>query len=127
MAGGSNRPSWAPTKYLIDCHCHHGSGPTVAELAPDIHSPRDWGALRTKQPEKFAKAFGEEAAVDDSAIPIRAMDKFGVTHAIIQTAPNKGASNQKHKVDMFARVVPEFGARSRTQGVTVMMGVGKTF
>ena len=87
------RPSWAPTKYLIDCHCHLGSGPTVAELAPSIHTAADWGALRTKQPEKFAKAVSEDA-VDDSAILLRAMDKFGVTHAIVQTAPGKGTNNQ---------------------------------
>jgi len=93
MAGRSNRPSWAPTKYLIDCHAHIGSGPTVAELAPTIHSSQDWGALRTKQPEKFAKAFSEDA-VDDSAILLRAMDKYGVTHAIVQTAPAKGTNNQ---------------------------------
>jgi len=89
----SNRPSWAPTKYLIDVHCHLGSGPTVAELAPSLHSPRDWGALRTKQPEKFAKAVSEDA-VDDSALLLRAMDKYGITHAIIQTAPGKGTTNQ---------------------------------
>jgi len=93
LAGRSNRPSWAPTKYLIDCHCHLGSGPTVAELAPTIHTAADWGALRTKQPEKFAKAVSEDA-VDDSAILLRAMDKYGVTHAIVQTAPGKGTNNQ---------------------------------
>ncbi len=93
MAGGSNRPSWAPTKYLINCHVHLGSGPTVAELAPSIHSAADWGALRTKQPEKFAKAVGE-GAVDDSAILLGAMDKYGVTHSIVQTAPGKGTNNQ---------------------------------
>jgi hypothetical protein len=38
------RPSWSPTKYLIDCHCHLGAGPTVAVLAEDIHTSRDWGA-----------------------------------------------------------------------------------
>jgi uncharacterized protein len=92
-AGLRNRPSWAHTKYLIDCHCHVGSGPTVAELAPTIHSPQDWGALRTKQPEKFAKAVSE-GAVDDSAILLRAMDTYGVTHAIIQTAPGNGTNNQ---------------------------------
>ena len=93
MVGRSTRPSWAPTKYLIDCHCHVGSGPTVSELAPTIHTARDWGALRTRQPEKFAKAVSEDA-VDDSAILLRAMDKYGVTHAIIQTAPGKGTNNQ---------------------------------
>ncbi len=92
-AARSNRPAWAPTKFLVDCHAHIGSGPTVAELAPTLHSPQDWGALRTRQPEKFAKAVSE-GAVDDSALLLAAMDKFGVTHAIIQTAPGKGTNNQ---------------------------------
>lgn len=89
----SRRPSWAPTKYLIDCHCHVGSAPTAAEVAPTIHSPQDWGAFRTKEPEKFAKLASEDA-VDDSAILLGAMDKYGVTHAIVQTAPGKGTNNQ---------------------------------
>ena len=94
MAGGPGvRPSWAPTKYLVDCHFHLGSGPTVAELAPTIHSPADWGALRTAQPEKFAQMTSEDA-VDDSAILLDAMDRYGVTHAVIQTAPGKGTNNQ---------------------------------
>lgn len=92
-AGLGNRPSWAPTKYLIDVHTHLGSGPTVAELAPSIHSPQDWGALRTRQPEKFAKAMSEDS-VDDSALLLRAMDKYGITHAILQTSPGKGTNNQ---------------------------------
>jgi predicted TIM-barrel fold metal-dependent hydrolase len=87
------RPSWAPTKYLIDCHCHVGAGPTVAVLAEDIHSPRDWGAARSKHPELFAKALGEPG-VDNSEHLLRAMDKYGVTHAVIQTAPGVGIGNQ---------------------------------
>jgi uncharacterized protein len=92
-AGHSNRPSWAPTKYLVDCHVHLGTSPTLQELAPTIHSAADWGALRTKQPEKFAKAISEDA-VDDSAILLGAMDSYSVTHAIVQTAPGKGTNNQ---------------------------------
>lgn len=93
VAGAGKRPSWAPTKYLVNCHVHLGSGPTMQELAPTIHSAADCGALRTSQPEKFAKAVSEDA-VDDSAVLLGAMDKYGVTHAIIQTAPGKGTSNQ---------------------------------
>jgi hypothetical protein len=93
LAARSKRPSWAPTKYLIDCHCHLGSGPTIQELAPSIHSPADWGALRTKEPEKFTKAVSEDA-VDDSKLLLEAMDKYGVTQAIVQTAPGKGTTNQ---------------------------------
>jgi predicted TIM-barrel fold metal-dependent hydrolase len=94
MAGGHGaRPSWAPTKYLVDFHFHLGSGPTVAELAPTINSPADWGALRTARPEEFARMTSEDA-VDDSAILLAAMDRYGVTHAVIQTAPGKGTNNQ---------------------------------
>ncbi|MCM2311993.1 MAG: amidohydrolase [Steroidobacteraceae bacterium] len=93
MAARGYRPSWAPTKYLVDCHVHLGSGPTITEFALSLHSPKDWSALRTQQPEKFAKAVSE-GAVDDSAILLRAMDKHGVTHAIVQTAPVKGTNNQ---------------------------------
>ena len=85
--------SWRRTKYLIDCHVHLGAGPTVATLAESIHSPADWGAVRTKQPELFAKTMSEDG-VDNSEHLLRAMDKYGVTHAIIQTAPGKGIGNQ---------------------------------
>ena len=87
------RPSWAPTKYLIDCHCHVGAGPSVAELAEDIHSPQDWGAARGKHPALFAKAMSEPG-VDNSEHLLRAMDKYGVTHACVQIAPGVGITNQ---------------------------------
>jgi uncharacterized protein len=121
-AGLSNRPSWAPTKYLIDCHVHLGTGPTIAELAPSIHSPQDWSALRTKQPAKFAKAMSE-GAVDDSAILLRAMDTYGVTHAIVQTAPGKGTNNemvldaaQKSKGRFFPLYRPEAISNAAARG-----------
>jgi hypothetical protein len=93
MAEVGAKESWRRTKYLIDCHCHVGAGPTVAELAEDIHTPRDWGAVRSKTPELFAKAVGEPG-VDNSEHLLQAMDKYGVTHAIIQTAPGVGIGNQ---------------------------------
>jgi hypothetical protein len=33
----------------------------------------------------------------------------------------------KHKFNFLIRVLPEFGARSRTQGLTFVMAAGKTF
>jgi hypothetical protein len=39
----------------------------------------------------FAKAMSE-VGVDNSEHLLRAMDKHGVTHAIIQTAPGKGTN-----------------------------------
>lgn len=32
--------------------------------------------------------------MDDSALLLRAMDRHGVSHAIVQTAPGKGTNNQ---------------------------------
>ena len=93
LAEAGVRQTWRPTKYLIDCHVHLGAGPSVAKLAAGIHSPRDWSAARSTQPELFAKAFGEDVG-DNSEHLLRAMDESGVTHAVIQTAPAKGASNQ---------------------------------
>ena len=93
MTGRGPRPSWAPTKYLVDCHCHVGSAPTVQEIAPSILTAADWGALRTGQPEKFAKAMSEDA-VDDTAFLLAAMDKYGVTHAIVQQSPSKGTNTK---------------------------------
>jgi predicted TIM-barrel fold metal-dependent hydrolase len=92
-AEASAGQTWRPTKYLIDCHCHLGAGPSVPELAAGIHSPRDWGAARSAQPELFAKAFGEDVS-DNSEHLLRAMDESAVTHAVIQTGPGKGTSNQ---------------------------------
>ena len=62
-------------------------------MAESIHSPADWGAVRTKQPELFAKAMSE-GGVDNSEHLLRAMDRHGVTHAIVQTAPGKGITNR---------------------------------
>ena len=93
MAEAGARPSWAATKYLIDCHVHVGAGPTVAKLAEGIHSPQEWGAVRTKKPEMFAKAMSEDG-VDNSEHLLRAMDTYGFTHAIVQSAPGKGIGNQ---------------------------------
>ena len=93
MRAGSNRPSWARTKYLVDTHVHIGSTPTIGKLAKNIQSNADKIALRTKDPAGFAKAMSEDGT-DDSANLLQAMDNFGVTHCILQTLPNKGTHNQ---------------------------------
>jgi predicted glycoside hydrolase/deacetylase ChbG (UPF0249 family) len=82
MAEVGAKESWRRTKYLIDCHRHIGAGPNVAKLAESIHSPTDWGAVRTMHPKLFAKAMSEDG-VDNSEHLLRAMDRNGVTHAIV--------------------------------------------
>ena len=91
MAEVGAKESWRRTKYLIDCYCHIGAGPTVAELAESIHTPRDWGAARSKHPELFAKAMSEHG-VDNSEHLLRVTDRYNITHTIIQTAPGKGTN-----------------------------------
>lgn len=51
----------------------------------------------------------------------------GAKDRVFAVGPEFDMILPKSKVNLFVRVLPEFGARSRTQGVTVMMGVGKTF
>ena len=51
----------------------------------------------------------------------------GAKDRVFAVGPEFDVILPKNKINMFFRVLPEFGARSRTQGVTVMMGVGKTF
>jgi hypothetical protein len=51
----------------------------------------------------------------------------GAKDRVFAVGPEFDLILPKKKVNLFVRVLPEFAARSRTQGVTVMMGVGKTF
>ena len=101
------------TRFLLDCHVHIGGSPALAGLLDQVHTPKDWPALRGKQPEEFAKA-ASQPQVDNSEDLIAAMDKNGVTHAIIQATPGKDASNQlvaeaarRHKGRLFPIYRPE--------------------
>jgi hypothetical protein len=51
----------------------------------------------------------------------------GAKDRVFAVGPEFDLILPKNKVNLFVRVEPEFGARSRTQGVTVMVGAGKTF
>lgn len=51
----------------------------------------------------------------------------GAKDRVFAVGPEFDVILPKKKINIFVRVLPEFGARSRTQGVTVMMGIGKTF
>lgn len=43
-------------RFLLDCHVHVGGSPALASLIDQVQTPKDWLALRGKQPEKFAEA-----------------------------------------------------------------------
>ena len=95
------------TRFLLDCHVHVGGSPALADLIDQVQTPKDWLALRGKQPEAFAKA-ASQSQVDNSEDLIATMDKHGVTHALIQATPGRDASNQlvaevakRHKGRLF--------------------------
>ena len=101
------------TRFLLDCHVHVGGSPALAGLIDQVQTPKDWLALRGKQPEEFAKA-ASQSQVDNSEDLIARMDEHGVTHAIIQATPGKDASNQlvaeaarQHKGRFFPIYRPE--------------------
>jgi hypothetical protein len=62
-----------------------------------------------------------EGGLDAPPINMRVKDRV---HAI---GPEFGVMLPARKFSFFIRVLPEYGARARTQGVTVVTGVGKTF
>ncbi len=92
-AGAAETSARRGTRFLLDCHVHVGGSPGLKAMIDQVHSPKDYLALRGKQPVAFAKAAGEPQ-IDNSNDLIAAMDKNGVTHAIIQPTPGKDASNQ---------------------------------
>ena len=101
------------TRFLLDCHVHVGGSPALAALIDQVQTPKDWLALRGKQPEAFAKA-ASQSQVDNSDDLIAAMDKNGATHALFQATPGKDASNQlvaeaakRHEGRIFPMYRPE--------------------
>ncbi|MEH6568831.1 MAG: twin-arginine translocation signal domain-containing protein, partial [Halioglobus sp.] len=81
-------------RYLLDCHIHVGGSPALSALADQVHTPRDYLALRGKQPVVFAEA-ASQAQADNSDSLIATMDKNGVTHGIIQPTPGNNATNER--------------------------------
>ena len=81
------------TRFLLDCHVHVGGSPALAALIDQVQTPKDWLALRGRQPEAFAEA-ASQSQVDNSADLIATMDEYGVSHALIQATPGKDASSQ---------------------------------
>lgn len=51
----------------------------------------------------------------------------GAKDRVFAVGPEFDVIIPKHKINFLVRVLPEFGARSRTQGLTFVMAFGKTF
>ena len=101
------------TRFVLDCHIHVGGSPGLAEMIDQVHSPKDYLALRGKQPVAFAKAAGEPQ-IDNSNDLLAIMEKHGVTHGLIQPTPGKNATNERvaevarnHKDRFFPLYRPE--------------------
>ena len=101
------------TRFLLDCHVHVGGSTGFKAMLDQVQTPKDWLALRGKQPKAFAAA-ASEPQEDNSEDLIAAMDKAGVTHALIQATPGRNASNQmiadaarRHKDRFFPMYRPE--------------------
>ena len=112
-AVAAESPARRRTRFLLDCHVHVGGSPALRALIDQVQTPKDWLALRGKQPEAFAMA-ASQSQVDNSDDLIAAMDEAGVTHAFIQPTPGKDASNQlvsnaakRHKGRLFPLYRPE--------------------
>lgn len=101
------------TRFLLDCHVHVGGSPGLKAMLDQVQTPKDWLALRGRQPEAFAAA-ASEPQEDNSDDLIAKMDEYGVTHALIQATPGRNASNQmiadaarRHKDRFFPIYRPE--------------------
>jgi predicted TIM-barrel fold metal-dependent hydrolase len=100
-------------RFLLDCHVHVGGSPGLAALIDQVQSPKDYLALRGKQPKVFAAA-ASEPQIDNSDDLIAVMKKHGVTHGLIQPTPGRNASNERvaqvarnHKDRFFPLYRPE--------------------
>jgi len=119
MADGTSRPD---TRFIVDVHVHGGAPEGAHEMTKDVNSPEDWGALRTKDPERFAEMMSH-AQIDNSDMLIEKMDEKGVTHALLQTAPGKGGSN-KAIADMARRHQGRFFPIYRPDFLMAAVGAG---
>ncbi len=104
------------TRFLVDCHVHAGAPAGSEAITEQIHSPKDWALVRSTQPERFAEVMSHEQ-VDNSDSLIKKMDENGVTHAIVQITPGRGATNKRiaemarrHQGRLFPIYRPEFWA-----------------
>ena len=100
-------------RFLLDCHVHVGGSPALAALIDQVQTPKDWLALRGRQPEAFAEA-ASQSQVDNSNDLVATMNEHGVTHALIQATPGRDASNQmiadaarRHEGRLFPIYRPE--------------------
>jgi len=87
----------APTpnaRFIVDVHAHAGMSPGMTAAGEQINSAAEWGAFRTSDPVRFVEITSEDQ-IDNTDALIKTMDEHGVTHALIQSAPGRDATNKK--------------------------------
>ncbi len=99
---------------IIDTHAHILGFPSFNDLADKIRTPRDVLQFRKKYPELF-RAGRSEQAYDNSHHLIEAMDRYGVTHAVVQ--PTSGNVSNELVAEAVARFPDRFVG---------LFGVGKS-
>ncbi len=119
MSDVTSRPD---TRLLVDVHVHAGAPPGAEAMAEEIHSPKDYALLRSKDPEHFAEVVSEKQ-IDNSDLLVKKMDENGVTHALIQIAPHRNARNKlvadaarRHRGRLFPLYRPEFAVTAAATG-----------
>ncbi|HEX5703582.1 MAG TPA: transporter [Pyrinomonadaceae bacterium] len=70
--------------------------------------------------------YAEFQLTNDSGTAVPALTA-GNKDRVFAIGPELGVILPTKKLNFLVRVLPEFGARNRTQGVTVVVGVGKSF
>lgn len=99
---------------IIDTHAHILGFPSFDDLADKIRTPRDVLQFRKKYPELF-RAGRSEQAYDNSHHLVEAMDRYGVTHAVVQ--PTSGNVSNELVAQAVARYPDRFVG---------LFGVGKS-
>lgn len=98
---------------IVDTHVHILGFPSFDDLSREIVTPRDVLQFRRRFPELY-EAGRREPAYDNSAHLLERMDRYGVTHAVVQ--PTSGNTTN----DLVAEAV-----RAHPERLTGLGGVGK--
>jgi predicted TIM-barrel fold metal-dependent hydrolase len=98
---------------IIDTHAHILGFPSFDDLEKEIRTPRDVLQFRKRFPELY-RAGRSEQAYDNSSHLLERMDRYGVTHAVVQ--PTSGNTTN----DLVAEAV-----RAHPERFTGLGGVGK--
>src|SRR5687767_7880797 len=82
---------------IVDTHVHILSFPSFENLEDKIRTTRDIIEFRDRYPDLFRAGRSEEA-IDNSSHLLERMDRYGVTHAVVQ--PTSGNTTNEQVADV---------------------------